>query len=228
MATRSRRKKLSDEIREKIVDLIDEGELVIGDKLPTEGELIDLFGVSRTAVREAIKALASIGILEIRHGVGTFVASPRPGLLRSFRDNNSIISKADLLEILEFRQIFEPETAALAAERASEKDLKEMERCVEALQKGVDDGIRPPEDLGFHLALARATKNSALVDVSSLTIRFYEQDIYLPDTLDVEGHREIFKAIKAKDAEMARQAMCDHLAEIKRRHQDKEAPKSED
>jgi GntR family transcriptional repressor for pyruvate dehydrogenase complex len=227
MPPKSRRRKLSVEVSEEILALLDEGQVIIGDQLPPESELGEMFGVSRTAVREAVKSLAAVGVLEIRPGVGTFVASPRPGLLRSLPDNDSPVSTSDLMEILEFRQIFEPEAAALAAQRATQQDLDEMARCVDALAKGVAEGIRPPEDLGFHLALARATQNSALVDVSSLTIRFYEQDIYLPDSLDVKGHREIYNAIKARDPEMARQAMRDHLAEMEPRYRGTGHPNGE-
>jgi GntR family transcriptional regulator, transcriptional repressor for pyruvate dehydrogenase complex len=218
MSPQMRRKKLSQEVSEEILALIDNGEVVIGGQLPTETELIELFNVSRTSVREAVKSLAAFGIVEVRPGVGTFVVGARPGPLRSLPGRAYPISLSDLLEILEFRQIFEPEAAALAAQRATPEDISELHHCVEVLERGVAAGIRPPEDLGFHLALARATKNTALVDISSLTIRFYEQDVYLPNDLDVEGHREIYEAVKKSDPDAAREAMRAHLGEIERRY----------
>jgi GntR family transcriptional repressor for pyruvate dehydrogenase complex len=221
MTRRTRRKKLSEEVSEHILAMIDEGEVAVGGQLPTEGELVEMFNVSRTSVREAVKSLAAVGVLEIRPGMGTFVVNARPGPLRSLLSQSGPPNKSDLLELLEFRRIFEPEAAALAASRATPEDLDEMSRCVEELESGVASGIRPPEDLGFHLALARATKNGAVVDVSSLTIRFYEQDVYMPDDSDVEGHREIYEAIKNGDPDAARQAMDDHLEEIERRYRER-------
>jgi GntR family transcriptional repressor for pyruvate dehydrogenase complex len=195
MTLRNRRRKLSHEVSEEILVMIENGEVSIGGQLPTENELVELFSV-------------------------TFVTGGRPGPLRTLPGHTREIHKSDLLDILEFRRIFEPETAALAAERATDKDLEEMHRCVVELDKGVAAGIRPPEDLGFHLALARATRNSAVVDVSSLIIRFYEQDVYMPDALDVEGHRAIYEAVKNRNPDVARKAMCDHLEEIERRYGD--------
>lgn len=221
MTQRTRRKKLSEEVSEHILGMIDEGEVTVGGQLPTEGDLVEMFNVSRTSVREAVKSLAAVGVLEIRPGMGTFVVGARPGPLRSLPGQRGPLNKSDLLELLEFRRIFEPEMAALAASRATPEDLDEMLRCVEELESGVAAGIKPPEDLGFHLVLARATKNGAVVDVSSLTIRFYEQDVYMPDDLDVEGHREIYEAIKNGDADAARQAMSAHLEEIERRYRER-------
>jgi GntR family transcriptional repressor for pyruvate dehydrogenase complex len=221
MTQRTRRKKLSEEVGEHILTMIDEGEVAVGGQLPTEGDLVEMFNVSRTSVREAVKSLAAVGVLEIRPGMGTFVVGARPGPLRSLPGQSGPLNKSDLLELLEFRRIFEPEAAALAASRATPEDIKEMHRCVEELESGVAAGIRPPGDLGFHLALARATKNGAVVDVSSLTIRFYEQDVYMPDDLDVEGHREIYEAIKKGDPDAARQAMDAHLEEIERRYRER-------
>ncbi len=218
MPSVSRRKKLSHEVSEKILALIDGGDVALGSQLPTESELVEMFKVSRTSVREAVKSLAALGVVEVRPGIGTFVVGARPGPLRSLPVWGGSISMFDLLQILEFRQIFEPEVAALAARRATPEDIEEMDRCVVALACGVAAGIRPPEDLGFHLALAHATKNDALVDVSSLTARFYEQDIYLPDELDVKGHREILEAVKNNDPDAARQAMRAHLDEVERRY----------
>jgi GntR family transcriptional regulator, transcriptional repressor for pyruvate dehydrogenase complex len=218
MSLRTPRRKLSHEVSEGILNLIDNGRVAVGDQLPPEPELIEMFQVSRTAVREAVKTLAAVGVLEIRHGVGTFVVGGRPGLLRSLPGETNRFDQSDLLELLEFRLIFEPEAAALAAERASATDLEELERCVAELERGVASGIKPPEDLGFHLAVARATKNRALLDVSSLTARFYQKDMYLPDDVDVHGHREIYEAIRNGDANAAREAMRLHLEEIERRY----------
>lgn len=218
MVNRITRKKLSQQVSEGILVLIDDGDVGIGDQLPTESDLIEMFNVSRTAVREAVKTLAAVGVLEIRPGVGTFVTGSRPGPLRALPGHAGPMDQGDLFELLELRFIFEPEAAALAAERATSEDLEELQRCVAVLEKALGTGVKPPEDLGFHLAIARATRNGALVDVSSLIARFYQQDEQLPDAIDVQEHREIYEAIRDRDPEAARAAMCAHLEEIESRY----------
>ncbi len=212
------RKRLSQEVVDGILDMIRGGRVALGRQIPTEGELASLFHVSRTAVREGVKALAAIGALEIQPGVGTFVRDPQPGPLRSLPLSHHPASVSTLLELLEFRRIVEPEIAALAAQRATPAQVAELERCVAALEAGVVLGVKPPEDLGFHLALAQAAHNSMLLDVSSLISRFYEGDVYLPDAEDVSGHRAICQAVAARDPGAARGAMRAHLDEIERRY----------
>lgn len=204
------RKKLSQEVIDGILEIIERGDLAVGDQIPTESELADLFEVSRTAVREGIKALIAVGILETQRGVGTFVRDSQLGPFRSFITSDPP-TRTQILDLLEFRIIVEPETAALAAQRRTETDLKELKRCVVELEKGVARGVRPPEDLGFHLALARSTGNSALVDTSSMIARFYETDPFLPDELDISEHNAIYEAVQDRDSTAARQLMQAHL-----------------
>lgn len=204
------RKKLSQEVIDGILGIIEQGDLAVGDQIPTESELADLFEVSRTAVREGIKALIAIGILEPQRGVGTFVREPQLGPFRSFITSDPP-TRTQILDLLEFRLIVEPETAALAAQRRTEADLEELKRCVIELEKGVARGLKPPEDLGFHLALARSTGNSALVDTSSMIARFYENDPFLPDELDISEHNAVYEAVRDRDSADARQLMKAHL-----------------
>jgi len=210
MSSKPARKKLSQEVADGILEMIDEGEVSVGERIPTENELVDMFHVSRTAVREGVKSLIAIGVLETRRGVGTFVRDSQPGPLRLL-NTSTTPTQSHLLDLLEFRRIVEPETAALAAQRRNTADLKELERCVVELEKGVARGEKPPEDLGFHLILARASHNSALLDTSSMIVRFYEGDVFLPDAADISEHRAIYEAVRDGDAQAARQAMRDHL-----------------
>lgn len=222
MNTRIQRKKLSYEVSEGILSIIESGKIALGDQLPTENALIAMFDVSRTSVREAVKSLAALGVLEIRPGKGTYVVGASPGPLRALPGRNRTANKDSLASLLEFRRIYEPEAAALSALRATPEEIEELHRCVVGLEKGVAAGIKPSEDLEFHLVVARATKNSALVDVSSLTARFYQDDTQLPDEIDVRGHREIYNAIKDHDPQAARAAMCAHIEEIERRYGEKD------
>jgi GntR family transcriptional repressor for pyruvate dehydrogenase complex len=205
------RRKLSQEVSDGILEMIQSGSISPGEQIPPEYELVSLFQVSRTAVREGIKSLVAIGVLETRRGIGTFLKDAKPGPLRYFSEASH---KSFLKDLLEFRLIVEPETAALAAERRSHENLKELDRCVEVLEKFVlaERKGKPPEDLGFHLELARAARNSALVDASSMIARFYENDPFPPDSRDVQDHRAIYEFVRDRNSESARQRMRQHLS----------------
>lgn len=218
MPTRYGRKKLSEEVADGILEMIQIGEISPGERIPTESELSDRFQVSRTAVREGVKALTAIGVLETQRGIGTFVLETQLGPLRYVEGVSPPRVLSLLLELLEFRRIVEPETAALAAKRRTEADLEELERCVVELKKGVELGIRPPEDQGFHLALAQATGNSALLDTSFLIARFYDNDPDLPDATDIAAHQAIFEAVRDGDADAARAEMLSHFDELEARY----------
>lgn len=219
MPTKYMRKRLSEEVSEGIQEMIRSGEISPGERIPTERELSSRFQVSRTAVREGVKTLTAIGVLETRRGIGTFVLDGQLGPLRSTDGVSWSRALSLLLELIEFRRIVEPETAALAAQRRTDADLKEMERCVVELQKGVERGIRPPEDLGFHLELARATSNGALIDTSFMIARFYANDPSLPDEEDIAAHLAIYEAVSDGDSDAARAAMLVHFDELEVRYQ---------
>ena len=221
MADKRTRKKLSEEVSHGLVEMIRNEQIQPGDRIPIESEIADMFQVSRTAVREGVKTLAAIGLLQTRPGVGTFVVDGHLGLLRNPIGAANSAKIAELLELLEFRQIVEPETAALAAKRRSPENLDELERCVIELEKGIQLGIKPPEDIGFHLALARAAQNSALVDATYLIFRFYENDPTLPDQSDLIAHRSMYEAVRDKDSTRARQAMFDHFSKLEKRYRSK-------
>ena len=214
------RKKLSQEVSDGILEMIRNGEIQLGQRIPIESDLEFTFQVSRTAVREGIKALVAIGVLETRRGIGTFVLDAQVGPLRYYGEAIHAQAKQFLKDLLEFRLIVEPETASLAAKRRSGEDLDELKRCVEALKEHVLNGKngRPAEDLGFHLALAHASYNSALVDTSSMIARFYENDPYPPDTRDVEEHYAIFERVRNADPDGARKKMQAHLARQKEKY----------
>jgi DNA-binding FadR family transcriptional regulator len=186
----------------------------VGDRLPSEPELGAQLGVSRSTVREAVRELIALGVLEIQHGRGTFVRSLRPDLLLrgdSFLDNldgNDRVRE----ELLEVRRIVEPEAAALAAERASDEDIERLRYDVERLAEAIGQGMAPPENLGFHLDLVRATHNAALWRVSGAIISFYQWDGQLPTEQDAIDHRAIYEAVRDRDQHRARQAMVEHLA----------------
>ncbi len=221
MVSKFGRRKLSEEVSNGILDLIRQQKIKPGERLPIENEIAEMFQVSRTAVREGVRSLAAIGLLQTIPGRGTFVVDTHMGVLRNPLAEIGRADLSHLLDLLEFRRIVEPETAALAAQRRSPEDLQELERCVSVLEKSLPLGIKPPEDIGFHLALARASHNSALVDASFLIFRFYQNDPNLPDALDLVSHGAICQAVKNGDSAAARQAMLDHFQNLEKRYRAK-------
>jgi DNA-binding FadR family transcriptional regulator len=213
-----RRKLLSEIVTNGILEMIDTGQIQKGEQIPTEEELANQFEVSRTSIRTATKMLIASGVLETRRGIGTFVCNPISGPLRTRNLTDRTKDDRELSDLLELRIIFEPEVAKLASERVTKNDLDELERCVIELQKGVNNGIKPDEDLGFHLALANSTKNSAIIDVSMMIVNFYEKDIYLPEDTDVSEHKGIFEAVRDGKGDLAFRRMKKHLEGIRERY----------
>jgi GntR family transcriptional repressor for pyruvate dehydrogenase complex len=206
------RRNTSQQVVDALCGKLRSGAYRVGDRLPSEPELGAELGVSRSTVREAVRELTALGVVEIQHGRGTFVRSLRPDLL--LRGDSLVEPANDRIreELLEVRSIVEPEAAALAAERATEEEIERLRYDVARLADAIGHGSAPPEDLGFHLDLVRATHNAALWRVSGAIISFYQWDGQLPTEQDVIDHRAIYEAVRDRDPQRARRAMREHLA----------------
>lgn len=216
-------------IYEKIVDqigqLVAEGQLKPGDRLPSERELVERFQVSRASIREAISALEMMGLIEVRSGEGTYirvinidsVVAPLAWML--------FIEKDTDLELYEARKILEVQAAGLAAERADEDEIHEMFEALEIMRLDlVNNRLGEEADHHFHYAIARATHNKILFrlmntisdtmhkTLKSSRIKLYE-DMSTPEKL-YEEHKLIYEAIKNHAVESARQLMLDHLVGV--------------
>ncbi len=204
-------------VTRQVVDVLYEdlrtGVYKTGDRLPSEQELATSLGVGRSAVREAVRELLALNVLEIRPGRGTFVLRMRADLLLRPDSFHQALERNVALELLEVRMIVEPAAAALAANRATDADIKRLTRDVERLREALDAGqqTKPPEDLGFHLDLVRAAHNSALHRISTAIIAFYEHDETNPTQRDYNEHRAVLKAIEKHDPRAARRAVAAHL-----------------
>ena len=217
--------KPKDRLYQEIVDQIQQqilsGALKPGDQIPAERDLADRFGVSRTAVREAIKSLTEKGLIEVFVGRGTFVTSLSPDrvvesitlLLRNEPHNVATLQEA--------REIFEVPTARLAAERRTEEHLARLRAIMAELEEERSVPARLVDaDTDFHVEIARATGNPVLVLLSQTLVallrseRIYREDweALLPGALD--QHREIVDAIADRDGDRASSAMLDHLAHV--------------
>ena len=194
-----------------------------GDKLPTESQIVEEHGVSRTVVREAISRLQAAGLVETRHGIGTFVIRAKGGT--GFRIGASDVATVDdVLSVLELRVSLEVEAASLAAQRRTPVQLAAMRRALEVLTAAIPamgDTVSP--DLKFHLLIAEATGNRYFVDIlehlgATLIPRTRIKASPAASEPLMEylrrvnrEHEEIFAAIERGDSESARAAMRLHL-----------------
>lgn len=218
--------RLYEQIIEQIQNLIIEGKIRPGDKLPSERELGEQFGVSRTAVREAVKALREKGLVDVQPGRGTFIADITGSTSEAMRDSLGLLVKIglgnDLGKLVQVRTLLEPGIAALAAEMATEEDIQAMQQAVDIMDASMTDSERYAEaDLKFHLALAGATQNPLipiLIDPVVDLLREQRLRIFLVEGGPQRGqyhHKQILTAVKQCDSAAASQAMCAHLEQVR-------------
>ena len=188
-----------------------------GSKIPSEHELARSMGVSRVSLREGIQRLASIGILETRHGEGTFVRELTGDIYFNPLIPLLALDPADVFYVLEYRRIVERGTAALAAERATGQDLADLEAVYDRMQATRDDVAEfARADLEFHLVLAKATANPVLIKVNNvlrsvLSISM-ENIVSTLGVLDgLHYHRLLIEAVRARDAQEAERLMEEHV-----------------
>jgi GntR family transcriptional repressor for pyruvate dehydrogenase complex len=226
LSARKRPRSLAQELVDALGERIREGQLAPGDKLPTEAAVMAEFGVSRTVVREAISKLQAAGLVETRHGVGTFVVGPGQASFRITPEQLETLR--DVIAVLELRIGLETEAAALAAVRRGEEHLRTMRAALDEFAAAVGEGrdaVAP--DFAFHLEIARATQNGHFAELlSSLGAKIIPR-ARLGDesSADLKAyllranaeHESIYEAILRQDPEAARAAMRTHLANSRER-----------
>jgi len=208
---------------------IHSGHIKPGDKLPTEAEIMARFEVSRTVVREALSKLQASGLVETRHGIGTFaLAVPDTSNFRIAPEDFS--SVADVISLLELRISLESEAAGLAAQRRNDSNLSNMNKALKAFMDAIaQDSDALPPDFEFHMEVARATGNRHFADLMNYlgTMIIPRARVNTPNSAP-EGrllylqrlhgeHESIFNAIKNQDPDAARAAMRTHLSNSRER-----------
>lgn len=215
---------LSRQVSQQLESIIGRQTIPVGEKLPPEGVLCDLFGVSRTVIREAITHLKSQGLVETRRGIGTRVLRSAPEAQYPAK-RIRLSTVEDILHMLELRLTIEPEAAALAALRFNDQDQQQLEAAhtqfVKAYQR--HDQARE-EDFAFHLAIAQATHNPAFVTTYEqwhlgaipraklVSVELDQQATYQYLERVSQEHADILNAILARDEQGARAAMQHHLS----------------
>jgi GntR family transcriptional regulator, transcriptional repressor for pyruvate dehydrogenase complex len=215
--------RLYEQIVQQIEDSIVGGSLKPGDQLPPERELAQKFGVSRTAVREAVKVLREKGLVEAYSGRGTFIKNETSQATRQSLDLMLKFGQPEgSVNLVEVRGILEPEIAALAAARIQEAHLITMREAVAVMDRSLHDVDAYIEaDLDFHLSLAEAASNPlilSLIDSIVGLLREQRMRIFYVDGGPQRGqshHKRILEAMEERDPEKARDAMRAHLRQVR-------------
>jgi GntR family transcriptional repressor for pyruvate dehydrogenase complex len=219
-----RKTRVSEDIIEQVRDLIASGRFNPGDRLPSERELAQALSVSRSAVREAIRAMESLGLIEARAGEGTFVAAPTGTSRRDPISASLFQAWSTQHKLFEVRRLIEPGLAALAARRATTEQIANM-AAVLAEQKAEirRGGTGIKENSEFHLLIARATGNEVLVRImgglrdllrKTREASWRGGDPSVRSLRSLKHHQRILRAIEARDPAVAERRMRDHIHEV--------------
>jgi GntR family transcriptional repressor for pyruvate dehydrogenase complex len=217
--------KVFERVAEQIEKRVLDGELRVGDRLPTERDLAERFQVSRTAVREAMKILAQKGLVDMRPGRGTIVID---GAREAMQNSIGLLMKMNIGEVgssdnlVEVRTILETEIAALAAARATEKEIAAMREAIRMMDESLDDADAfITADNSFHEALAQATQNALILTLLNSIVNLLSEQ--RKQIFAVEGgpqrgqihHRRILESVIKRDPASARAAMISHLLQVR-------------
>ncbi|SNR27398.1 GntR family transcriptional regulator, transcriptional repressor for pyruvate dehydrogenase complex [Maribacter sedimenticola] len=217
--TKNENQEIHNGIIAKIRDLMNYKNLEPGDKLPSERMLSEKFQVSRSNVREAIQKLEFYGILKSKPQSGTFVADIGQVAMNGMIDDILRLEDPDFKSLVETRILLELKTVRMAAQRRTEKDLKEMESALKAYTEKVmngEDAVQ--EDLLFHLSIAKASGNSTintlmLIITPEIITNFEKHHVCDKNQSfkAIQEHNDIFEAIKAQDIQKAKEMMKVHF-----------------
>jgi len=215
-----RQNRLSDQIKDILKKLIIDGELKPGDKLPPEDQIAEQFKVSKVTAREALREMESEGLIEKRRGIygGSFIAQPGSDKMGQVVINYYRFGGLTLEELVEFRQILEPELVALAAERRTEEDLQAMQTNIQEVEEAINKG-KPNQAKGidFHRLIANACHNRLISTVMEAFVKvFLEILSKVPMTIedargDLEYSKKFYEYLLHGQKKKARKLMITHF-----------------
>ncbi len=216
------KKKAYEDIVKQVRTLIENGGLKQGDQLPSERELTDVFKVSRTTVREAIRTLESIKLVQSRQGNGTYILASSEEALVQPLAAALFTEKDDILDIFYIRKIIEPYIAQMAAQNATLQEIEEMEKILLIQAECVERGENIIEtDSTFHNLMAKAAKNRvmgrlliALVDLMRETREEYLMENEKRAKRSLQGHQRVLDSVRSGDYAAAHKSMLRHLEDI--------------
>lgn len=202
----------------------------VGDKLPPERVLAQEMDISRNTLREAIAALQLMGIIEVRHSQGNFVAELPKNEKDTFSLETIFVPNVDPFTMVDSRVGLEPGVAYLAADRATEKDILHLRGCLESIAQAIGKGDRTgyaEADVQFHLGIAKSTQNEIIVHSIGSLLDVLKNPLWQAmkeglnqaqiSRIRIQEHKAIFEAIQAGDGELAASRMREHLLSSKER-----------
>ncbi|MED3891414.1 FadR/GntR family transcriptional regulator [Peribacillus frigoritolerans] len=219
-------KKIYEEVSDELYEMIRSGSLKPGEQLDSIQQLAENFQVGRPAIREALSALSSMGLIEIKQGEGTFVKTFDPAIMNHPLSAALLMDQDNIKHLLEVRKILESGTAEVAAKKRTEENLIELKDMLFNMEKVSDDEeLSDKADISFHVAVANASQNELLITlmnhVSELMTEkmrdirraaLYSEEMTLKQLY--EQHVRIYDAIVAQDEDGARSAMLFHLQSV--------------
>ncbi len=219
-------KKIYEEVSDELYEMIRSGSLKPGEQLDSIQQLAENFQVGRPAIREALSALSSMGLIEIKQGEGTFVKTFDPAIMNHPLSAALLMDQDNIKHLLEVRKILESGTAEVAAKKRTEENLNELKDMLSNMEKVSDDEeLSDKADISFHVAVANASQNELLITlmnhVSELMtekmrdirrVALYSEEMTLKQLY--QQHVRIYDAIVAQDEDGARSAMLFHLQSV--------------
>lgn len=208
-----------DKALEGLRAMIADGRLRPGDRIPSEGELCEKLGVSRGSLREAIRMLSALGVLETRHGSGSFVSELKAAdLISSLTLTVGLLPMAGVLELIELRRALESHTAALAAARIDGQTLQDLDQILAEIEECTDFDEQARLDHAFHMTIARMAGNEALTSLIGV-VRSRSKEYRIADPAAAEqlkfhsdvGHRAILHGLDRADPVAASSAAAAHV-----------------
>ena len=225
-------RKLSEEVKKRLITMIESGEVHSGKKMPSESELMRRFQVGRPAVREAMQALENMGLLSIRHGERATLRSPSAQEIIKQVDlvtRHLLMSSQENIEHLkEARQLFEVGVVKIACNRATDEEIDQLEMQLQKMKDNQSNSHKFRQaDQEFHIMIADISKNPIFAAIARAMLGWlkdYRQAMLgVPglESLILKEHKLIFDCIKAGDAEAAARALSDHILRVNARYRKK-------
>jgi GntR family transcriptional repressor for pyruvate dehydrogenase complex len=215
---------LSEQVAQQIAAAISSGRWKDGDRLPSESELCKMLHIGRSTLREALRSLAFVGMVRMRAGEGTYVAHGPSKFLERMFAQGMLATEQAVTDLCDTRIVLETELAALAAQKATEQELRKLASLLREMElnvNGASDGFLKL-DLEFHLAIADASKNRIMAQllrtIRQLLEEYIVKSLQLTDApqLACEGHAKILEGLKDRSPRKARAAMREHLRKFQR------------
>lgn len=211
------REPLSAEVARALLEAVFSGQIKPGTRMPSERQLAEQFGVGRFVVREALKSLGLMGLLEVRQGDGTYVRPPDSTLLPRVVEWGLLVGESRTNDLVETRQHLEPITARLAAERRTDADLVTIKTHLDGMREAADRSGFVDADVAFHMSIAAATGNSVLSNMLTSIASLLK--VWIRNVVDAAEstepsyleHVPIYEAIEVQDPPAAATAMAAHM-----------------